>query len=107
MVKKILILLTLVHLLASCQLYRNKFECPPGRGVPCASVSEIEGMIVETKEGPDLFVEEQSKKSGKRSKRPKNKNMEGIVWITRTVDDCGEVLEERCFKICQPCGECY
>lgn len=41
--------------LAACNVYHSDFDCAPGKGVPCASVTEIESMIVETKEGPDIF----------------------------------------------------
>lgn len=40
----------------SCQVYRSQFDCAPACGVPCASVSEIEGRIVEATEGPDIFL---------------------------------------------------
>jgi hypothetical protein len=51
-----IVLLILFAMLTSCQAYRSKFDCPPGKGVPCASVHEIEKMIVETDEGPDIFL---------------------------------------------------
>lgn len=53
--KNSLICLFLPLLLSSCQIYKSKFDCPPGKGVPCTSVTEIESMVVETPEGPDLF----------------------------------------------------
>lgn len=37
-------------------MYRSNFECPIPEGTPCTSVTQIESMIVERKEGPDLFV---------------------------------------------------
>jgi hypothetical protein len=44
-------------LLCSCQTYRSNFDCQPGCGVPCTSVTEIERMIVETPdESPDIFL---------------------------------------------------
>ncbi len=43
--------------LTSCQVYSNRFDCPPCEGVPCTSVSEIQRMIIETPEGgPDIFL---------------------------------------------------
>ena len=42
--------------LTSCQIYRNQFDCPPCKGVPCTSVTKLEKMIVETDEGADVFV---------------------------------------------------
>ena len=43
-------------LLSSCAIYKQQFDCPPPAGIPCASVTEIESMIVETEKGPDLIV---------------------------------------------------
>lgn len=34
--------------LCSCQTYRSNFDCSPGKGVRCTSVTDIEKMIVET-----------------------------------------------------------
>jgi len=42
--------------LSSCSVYKQQFDCPPPSGIPCASVTEIESMIVETDKGPDLIV---------------------------------------------------
>ncbi len=42
--------------MTSCQIYSPIFDCPPCEGVPCTSVTEIEGMIIESKEREDLFV---------------------------------------------------
>jgi hypothetical protein len=53
---KKLSLLILSLALSSCQSYRTHFDCPPGKGVPCASLSEIERMVVETEGGPDIFM---------------------------------------------------
>jgi hypothetical protein len=42
---------------SSCQVYRSNFDCPPGKGVPCTPVTDIEKMIVETPDGsPDIFL---------------------------------------------------
>ena len=45
-------------LLASCDIYESRFECPPGKGVGCASVGEVLQMIVEKEQGEDLFVKD-------------------------------------------------
>ena len=46
-----------LHLLSSCQVYRAEFDCQPGYGVPCTSVTDIEKMIVETPDNsPDTFL---------------------------------------------------
>ena len=47
--------------LASCGIYNSNFECPPGKGVGCASVGEVMDMIVEREEGEDLFLKNRSK----------------------------------------------
>lgn len=43
-------------LLCSCSIYKQQFDCPPPAGIPCASVTEIESMIVETEKGADLIL---------------------------------------------------
>ncbi|MBX9744366.1 MAG: hypothetical protein K2X08_04050 [Chlamydiales bacterium] len=42
--------------LASCNVYQTEFECPPGEGVGCSSVTEVMEMIVESDQGEDLFL---------------------------------------------------
>ena len=42
--------------LTSCSIYSTSFDCPPGKGIGCASVSEVLDLIVEREEGEDLFV---------------------------------------------------
>ena len=54
-----LLVLGAVVLLTSCTTYRRGFDCPPSRGVPCASVTEIESMIVETREGSDFLASDE------------------------------------------------
>ena len=49
-------MLVIPLIFASCSIYRQQFDCPPDPGVPCTSVSDLEQMIVETQEGPDLFL---------------------------------------------------
>lgn len=47
-----------------CGIYRSGFECPPGRGIGCASTSEVLDMIVEKEpdsedpfdSGKNLFI---------------------------------------------------
>ncbi len=48
-------LLNIGLLMQSCAVYNKHFDCQPPRG-SCCSVSEIESMIVEKEEGPDLFI---------------------------------------------------
>ena len=55
---------TLSLFLSGCGIYRSGFECPPGRGVGCASTSEVLDMIIENDSqsddpydsGENLFV---------------------------------------------------
>jgi hypothetical protein len=53
---KLLSLLSIIFLTTSCQMYCTKFDCPPGEGVPCTSVTDIESMVIETNEGPDVLA---------------------------------------------------
>lgn len=91
MLTKKLLFLGITLLATSCSSYRSQFDCCPSKGVPCTSVSKIESMIVETKEGPDLFtaLEMPGRCLWKNlvfsySKQPTNK-----VWIGDTFDSCG------------------
>lgn len=52
------IALLLALLATSCGIYNSNFDCPPGKGVGCASVNEVLDMIVEKKEGEDVFVKD-------------------------------------------------
>ena len=49
-------IISLSFTLSSCSIYKQQFDCPPPAGIPCASVTAIEGMIVETDKGSDLLV---------------------------------------------------
>lgn len=40
---------------SSCSIYERNFDCFPAEGVPCTSVTDLEAMIIETQEGPDIF----------------------------------------------------
>ncbi|MCB1073362.1 MAG: hypothetical protein KDK96_09725 [Chlamydiia bacterium] len=59
-----IIFLTLSVLMSGCGIYRSGFECPPGRGIGCASTSEVLDMIVEKEpdsedpfdSGKNLFI---------------------------------------------------
>jgi hypothetical protein len=51
-----LALIGFLALLSACSLYRNGFDCAPGRGMPCSSVSQIEAQVIETTQGPDIFL---------------------------------------------------
>jgi conjugal transfer pilus assembly protein TraV len=83
-------------LLSSCSVYKQQFDCPPPEGIPCASVTEIEAMILETESGADLLVvPEQEKENGcfwcghQKKNYSKNSNCKNIkVWI------CPEKMNE-------------
>ena len=47
---------SLLLCMSSCGVYNSSFDCPPGKGVGCASVNEVLELIVEKKEGEDVFV---------------------------------------------------
>lgn len=57
---------------ASCGIYKSEWDCPPGEGVRCKSVSEVMDLIVEKDEGQDLFFKEKSQAEASRAK-PKAK----------------------------------
>jgi len=77
---------------ASCQMYRTQFDCPPGVGIPCTSVSDIESMIVEKKpweEGPDYIARCQMPK-----RLPTCIDAQVIrVWIPQSEDESGCIIE--------------
>lgn len=51
-----LIFITYLILLASCGIHNTHFDCPPSRGIGCKPVDEVLDLIVEKKEGEDVFV---------------------------------------------------
>lgn len=55
-IKSIINFAGLILLLSSCQMYRSQFDCPPGDGIPCSSVTDIESMIIETPFGSDVVA---------------------------------------------------
>lgn len=93
-----IVFLLLLFSLTGCQMYHSQFDCPPGYGVPCTPVTTIEKMIIETDEGPDLFlgyvpVEKQSSSCGfSRSSSSKAKESTR-VWIEGKQLPCGTYIE--------------
>lgn len=84
-------------LMSSCQVYQAQFDCCPGRGVPCASLTEIEKLIVETEEGPDLFLG--NPKTDSYWKQDATKYIHtsnGRIWIEQKITqegcECGHYL---------------
>jgi len=43
---------------SSCGVYKSGFDCPPGKGIGCASISEVMDLIVERENGDDLFIQD-------------------------------------------------
>lgn len=87
----LLICSTVLLFSASCNVYRSDFDCPPGCGVPCASVTEIESMIVETQEGPDIFPMGCSPPAPSWAEQvvASSKGQPCKVWIADSEDECG------------------
>lgn len=52
-----------LFLFSSCSIYNQKFDCPPPSGIPCASVTDIEDMILDTEKGPDIIVQPEVNKA--------------------------------------------
>ncbi len=48
--------LVLLLCLTSCSMYQKDFDCPPGKGVSCTSVTTLEKMIIETPSGEDVVT---------------------------------------------------
>ena len=77
-------------ILTSCTEYRSHFDCSPGRGVPCTSVSKIESMIIETSKGPDIFTGCQEKREAWKDKKANLKICR--VWIEEAETEDGHVI---------------
>jgi len=55
---RLLFLTALSVITSGCSIYRGGFECPPGRGIGCASTSEVLDMIVEKEPDSDSPFDE-------------------------------------------------
>lgn len=75
-------------LLSSCSIYKQQFDCPPPKGIPCTSVTEIESMIVETEQGADLLVV------------PAVKQEKGCFWCGKKDVDAPPSFQKRQIWIC-------
>lgn len=78
----IFFILALALTLNSCAIYQQEFDCPPPCGVPCTSVTDLESMVVETENGPDLFLPEQESVVERISNAFKHK-----VWMPSECSD--------------------
>lgn len=72
--KYLLLLLPLI--LHSCAIYKRNFDCPPDMGIPCTSVSDLEQMILETADGPDLFLGIDTEQAQIHENPPSNR-----IWV--------------------------
>lgn len=79
-----ILLVSLLLLSSSCQVYKSSFEYVPEEGIPCKSVTEIESMIVESESGPNFILETDHdaqtvirKSNSRSSKSEKSKR----IWI--------------------------
>lgn len=86
------LLTVLAGLSSSCQMYRANFDCPPAKGIPCTSVTDIESMIIETPKGPDVIA---GKETGTwKDMIPQLPPGEvRKVWLADTYTDCGCHIE--------------
>lgn len=89
-----------IVLCTSCQVYRSKFDCAPACGVPCASVSQIEGRIVETTEGPDIFLRNPTQRPvlGEYSSPELFEEFRASpstrrIWMAPTIDSSGVLID--------------
>jgi hypothetical protein len=82
--------LTVVILLSSCSVYKTKFDSPASMGVQGKSVTEIEEMIIETKEGPDLFMVEERTCACIQNNAKKAANR---IWVEETISASGVKVE--------------
>ena len=92
--RKVFLVLTFLASTTSCQVYRSCFDCPPACGVPCTSLTEIEGMIVETTTGPDLFVggEPQDIPLWKQLVANSSNDPLRTVWVEEVQNDAGDFI---------------
>ena len=88
---KFLSLVLFLLFLSSCQTYRSSFDGCPQTGIPCTSVSEIEAMIMESEEGPDVLIERDTKQKlvFRKCEIKRKKGRVRRIWINEKKDPCG------------------
>ena len=37
-------------------MYKQEFDCHVPQGVPCTSETDLESMVIDTSQGPDIFL---------------------------------------------------
>lgn len=91
--KKLSINLLITFFLSSCGIYSNRFQCPPGKGLGCASVGEVLDLIVEREGEEDLLIKDKKEsellKQQEKEKRKKKKNSKPLT-LTKT--DSGKLV---------------
>ncbi len=102
--KTSILLVVISILFSSCQMYRTQFDCPPGRGIPCTSVTDIESMVIETQKGPDVLAASQDG-AWKNLIPPMPPGEVRKVWIADTDTECGCHIEGHYLYIYPQSGE--
>ncbi|MGK5593732.1 MAG: hypothetical protein ACSNEK_00040 [Parachlamydiaceae bacterium] len=79
---------------ASCNRYATHFNCQPSEGIPCTPVHEIEKLLVETQEGPDILLPQRSNTGVTISKdRCGHLILEKrVVWVAPRINENGELI---------------
>ena len=88
----------------SCSVYKEDFDCPPSKGVPCTSVTDLEAMIIETEQGPDIFTGQEPQASTSFCKKeifcndpthksPRKKAILNKIWIKPHTTDSGNFVQ--------------
>lgn len=90
-----LFLLPLLLCLNACAMYKQEFDCPVPQGVPCTSETDLEAMIIETSQGPDIFLPPQTDESGLPCHKSKECPAQRLAsTLGRKVWMCNQTLEE-------------
>lgn len=92
----------LLALLSSCTGYKSSFDCPPGKGIGCKSVTQIESMIVENDRGSDFLghVSQRDARSADRclscevepTQNQPSSDSSKRVWIHGSVTETGKLV---------------
>jgi len=75
-------------------MYKQDFECPIPKGVPCTSETDLEAMIVETNQGADLFIPVIKKECTCRSKKKISCSENNVLPLIRKVWICQQATDD-------------
>lgn len=89
---RILLFLQLL-LLASCSMYKQEFDCRTPLGVPCTSETDLEAMIIETKQGPDLFLSPENCSIKKCPAERFSSTLQRKVWVCDQTSEKGSYIQ--------------